>query len=197
MKAIARIALLAVLALTPLAPLDAGPAQAQSAETRLNRGEVVVTIKGKHPIYDIDVSGLVDGTTDQVWDAITTYDRYEDFLPLVTESAVRKRSGNVVQQYVKMTPPWPFHMQWMINECHEEKAAGRLWWRKLDGNVKHEEGYWLVSPHSEGRTKLVYHLQVDPWMDVVPGWVFSLVTRSVMPDIIKGVRKRVKAARGQ
>lgn len=188
-----RLGLLAALTLAPLTALDAGASRADAVETRLERGEIVVSVKGKHPLYNIDVHGVVDGSLEQVWRAITTYDRYEEFLPLVTESALRKRTGPTVHQYVKMTPPWPFHIQWMLNECHEEKPAWRITWRKLDGNVRHEEGYWQLSPLGAGRTRVQYHLTVDPWMDAVPDWVFSMVTQSVMPDVIKGVRKRVKA----
>ena len=161
-------------------------------EQKLERGEVVVQIKQRHPIYDIDVFGHIDGTPDQVWRAITAYDHYDEFLPLVTESALRKRQGNMVHQYVKMNPPWPFTEKWMVNACREDKARGRLSWDQAEGNVRFEKGFWAVTPLGPNKTRLQYHLTVDPWMDSMPGWVVDMVSKTTMPAVINGVRKRVK-----
>ena len=52
---------------------------------QISRGEIVVNYKSKHPVYWLDVYGLVDAPADQVWKAITSYDHYQDFLPLVVK----------------------------------------------------------------------------------------------------------------
>lgn len=176
-------------AFVPFIVTSLTPAQ----EARLAKGEVLVGLVAKHPIYHLDVYGIVDGTPDQVWSVITDYGGYGDFLPLVTESGVQKRQGSVVFQHVKMDPPWPFHDQWMVNECVEKKATWNLSWKMADGNVKMEHGFWQLTPLPGGKTRLQYHLTVDPWMDAMPSWVIEMVTRSVMPDIVKGVHKRVAA----
>lgn len=171
------------------------PAQSQpftrDMEERIQRGEIVVTLINRHPIYHLDVYGAVMAPPHEVWEAITTYDAFREFLPLVSESYLRKRTGQVAHQYIKMNPPWPFHDQWMVNVHTEDKRRWNLSWYQGDGNVKLEHGYWQLTPMTDGRTKLQYHLTVDPWMDQMPGWVVEWVTRSVMPDVVKGVRKRV------
>ena len=178
------------------APGLAPAAQANPAhDQRLAKGEIVVDLISKHPIYHFDVYGVVDGTPEQVWEVITDYHQYRDFLPLVSESNVRKRHNDTVYQYVQMSPPWPFHKQWMVNACKEEKARWTMSWTMSEGNVKLEHGYWRLTPLPDGKTKLQYHLTVDPWMDHVPSWVVETVTRSVMPDIVKGIRKRVATAK--
>ena len=148
-------------------------------------------LKQRHPLYDLDVFGNVDGTTDQAWAAVTAYDAYKDFLPLVTDSSVKKRVGTKVWQYVKMDPPWPFHDQWMVNLNVEQKARGILSWTQDDGNVRFEQGFWAVTAQPKGKSRVQYHLTVDPWMDTMPGWVVEMVTKTVMPNVINGVRKRV------
>lgn len=164
-----------------------------SMEDQVRRGEIVVTLINRHPVYHLDVYGAVTAPPHEVWEAITTYDAYREFLPLVTESYLRKRTGQLAYQYIKMNPPWPFHDQWMVNVHVEDKKRWNLAWTMGDGNVKLEHGFWQLTPLPDGRTKLQYHLTVDPWMDQMPGWVVEWVTRSVMPDIVKGVRKRVAA----
>jgi ribosome-associated toxin RatA of RatAB toxin-antitoxin module len=164
-----------------------------SQEGQISRGEIVVALVNRHPIYHLDVYGAVDAPLDAVWSAITSYDDYKAFLPLVVESAVRKRAGDSVWQHVRMQPPWPLHDHWMVNVNVENRAKGRIAWTMADGNLRFERGYWQVTPMGPNRTKLQYHLTVDPWLDIVPGWLIEFATRSVLPDVIKGTRKRVKA----
>jgi ribosome-associated toxin RatA of RatAB toxin-antitoxin module len=161
-------------------------------EQKLDKGEVVVLVKQRHPVYDLDVFGDIDGTREQVWSAVTSYAQYKDFLPLVTDSALRKREGNRFHQYVKMNPPWPFQEHWMINVNVENKAAWRVSWDEADGSVRYEKGFWEITQGAGTKTRLRYHLTVDPWMDTMPGWVVEMVTKTIMPAVINGVRKRVK-----
>lgn len=161
-------------------------------EQKLEKGEAVALIKQRHPLYDLDVYGHVDGSVDQVWRAVTAYDRYHEFLPLVTESSLRKRVGNVAYQYVRMNPPWPFTEKWMVNAVREDKARGRLSWDQSEGNVRFEKGFWAVTSVGPNKTRVQYHLTVDPWMDAMPGWLVEMTSKTIMPGIVNGVRKRVK-----
>jgi hypothetical protein len=61
-----------------------------------------------------------------------------------------------------------------------------------EGNLRFERGYWQMTPLAEARTRLQYHLTVDPWLDIVPGWLIEFATRTVLPDVIRGVRQRVR-----
>jgi ribosome-associated toxin RatA of RatAB toxin-antitoxin module len=160
-------------------------------DTLIGRGEIVVNYKSQHPVYWLDVYGMIEAPPEVVWKAITTYDRYQDFLPLVVESGVRKRAPNRVWQYVRMRPPWPLHDHWMVNANVEKKASWNLSWTMDDGNLRMEHGYWQITPMGPNRCKLQYHLTVDPWLDIVPSWLVEFATKTVLPDVIKGVRKRV------
>ena len=73
---------------------------------QISRGEIVVNYKSKHPIYWLDVYGLIDAPADQVWKAITSYGRYQDFLPRVVESGVDEQVAGVggVQQSAGRLP---------------------------------------------------------------------------------------------
>lgn len=164
-------------------------------EQKLDKGEVVVMCKQRHPLYDLDVYGNVDGTPEQVWSAVTAYDRYQEFLPLVTTSAIRRKAGNTTYQYVEMDPPWPFHNQWFVNANTEYKAAGRVAFEETEGNVRFERGFWAITSQPGNKTRLQYHLTVDPWMVTMPGWVVEMVTKTIMPNVINGVRKRVRQSR--
>jgi ribosome-associated toxin RatA of RatAB toxin-antitoxin module len=180
----------------PLAPGARAEQLTPEVEARLAKGEVVVLLKSRHPIYYFNVYGVVNAPPDDVWRAITAYDRYNEFLPLVATAELRRRSGNTAWQYLKMDMPWPFIKHWVINENQEDRARGILSFKQAEGNVKLEYGYWQVTPLPDGKTRLLYNLTADPWMDFVPSWLVELVTRQIMPDVIKGVRKRVAADQG-
>lgn len=167
------------------------PTAAQEAQ--IAKGDIIVHHVNRHPIYHLDVYGMIEAPFDAVWSAITEYDEYREYLPLVVESGVKKRAGDTVWQYVKMQPPWPLHAHWMVNVNVENRRRGTITWTMADGNLRFERGYWLITPVGSNRTKLQYHLTVDPWLDIVPPWLVEFATRQVMPDVVKGIRKRVKA----
>ncbi len=172
--------------------ITTNPTAAQEAQ--IARGEIVVAMVNRHPIYHMDVYGTIDAPFDAVWSAVTSYDDYKEFLPLVVESTVRKRAGGATHQYVRMRPPWPLHDHYMVNLNVENRRKGSVAWTMAPGetNLRFERGYWQVNPMGPNRTRLQYHLTVDPWLDIVPGWLVEFATRQVLPDVIKGTRKRVK-----
>ncbi|HEY9720375.1 MAG TPA: SRPBCC family protein, partial [Oscillatoriaceae cyanobacterium] len=100
----------------------------------LQQHDTIVNVTYTQPLYHLDVYGLIQASPDEVWQAITCYDHYDQFLPLVTKSRLRKRDGNVAYQYVRMNPPWPFHVQWMVNANQENKATGSLNFSEASGN---------------------------------------------------------------
>lgn len=171
-------------------PIPARAATDGDLDARLSRGEVVVLMNAKHPIYHFRVYGIVDAPPDRVWKAITSYSNYNEFLPLVTESQLKRRVNHTAYQYLTMSAPWPFIKHWMINENTEDRVHGILSFKQDKGNVKLEYGYWQVWPMPNGKTKLLYNLTADPWMDYVPQWLVGMVTKQFLPDVIKGVRKR-------
>ncbi len=162
-------------------------------DAKIERGEIVVGVINKHPIYHLDVYGAINSSPERIWSAITSYDRYVDFLPLVVESNIKRRASKTTFQYVRMRPPWPLHDHWMVNANVENKPRWNLSWTMADGNLKLEHGYWQLVPMGPNRTRLQYHLTVDPWLDIIPGWLVEFATVQVLPDVIKGVRKRVNA----
>lgn len=176
----------------PKAVISTPPTPRQEAELR--RGEIVVHLVNRHPIYHLDVYGMIDAPSDTVWAAVTSYDAYHHFLPLVVESGVRRRTTGATWQYVKMQPPWPLHAHWMVNINVEDRAAGTVSWTMADGNLRFERGYWHIVSMGPAKTRLQYHLTVDPWLDIVPGWLIEFATRRVLPDVIKGIRARVKSS---
>lgn len=200
---------LAALALVAAASFALAPAPVTAAEVpsivtnptaaqegQIARGEIVVAMVNRHPIYHMDVYGVVDAPFDTVWKAVTSYADYKEFLPLVVDSSVRKRTGAYTDQFVRMQPPWPLHDHFMVNRNVENRAKGMVAWTMTPGgetNLRYERGYWQVNPMGPTKTRLQYHLTVDPWLDIVPGWLVEFATRQVLPDVIKGTRKRCKA----
>lgn len=167
-----------------------------SQEAQLAAGEVVTTFIGAHPVYHLDAYGHVAAPIDKVWASITGYDRYKEFLPMVVESRLVKRQGNKVWQRLVMRPPFPMHDHWVVNLNQEDRANGRLSFGMDDGNLRMEHGYWKLDPLPGGKTKVHYHITVDPWLDVVPQWLIQMGTNQIMPSVIKGVRRRVGAPGG-
>lgn len=162
-----------------------------SQEAAISRGEVVTTFLGAHPVYHLDAYGLVEASQDRVWAIITEYPRYKEFLPMMVESALVRRQGTKAWQRLRIRPPFPLHDHWVVNLNQEDRGRGRLTFGMDDGNLRMEHGYWQLSPGPAGKTRVQYHITVDPWLDIVPTWLVQMATGQIMPGVIKGLRRQV------
>lgn len=92
--------------------------------------------------------------------------------------------------------PWPISNKWYIikidrDETRATEGIYRSSWEMAAGNLRTNQGYWLLEPYSKQRTKATYSLLTDPG-GYVPDSLINIGTTVTMPDIIQAVRRRAK-----
>jgi ribosome-associated toxin RatA of RatAB toxin-antitoxin module len=165
------------------------PIEDPALRSRLERGEVVTELTdGPGGRRDARARALIAAPPEKVWEGITDYARYKEFMPFTTVSDVRRREGDTVWFYTELSFPLK-----TINyeiKLKLDKPRWRVDWTLVDGNIKSNEGSWQLEPHADGKeTYAVYTVFVAAGF-AIPGFVMSKLTQGSLPELLKVVRKR-------
>jgi len=100
----------------------------------------------------------------------------------------------VVYFYSLLDFPWPISNRWYIIKINrdETRAAENIYFDSWDleiGNLKMNQGFWLLEPFGEGCTKTTYQLLIDPG-GRIPKFFIDIGTKVTMPDVIRAVREQ-------
>lgn len=190
--------------LTPcLALLLAGPAHAVPAcgiplsddeKATIHANEVVVRLDraGEATRADVTCLGYVDAPPKKIWDVILSDHDYPKIFPNILVCETRYKKGNIVHTYSMLDYPWPLPDKWTLNEMVLDQAKWHIDFRRLQGTTKEVVGAWSLFPDGP-RTLVSYRVHVDPGLPLVPRWAVELGTKTVAPDIIKGIRRWIAA----
>ena len=85
--------------------------------------------------------------------------------------------------------PFPIGDRRCIVRTIRDRVNFRTRYVMVRGDMKVNEGSWKLEPYGD-RTLATYRTRSDPGLSV-PGFLVSMGTRSVLPDVIEGVRHHV------
>jgi hypothetical protein len=188
-----------IMSVPLLALFGAGPAYAVPAcgytlsdqeKALIAANDVVVRVDraGEATRADITCLGYVDAPPKKIWDVILSESDYPKIYPNILVCETRYKKGNIAHVYSMLDYPWPLPDKWTLNEMVLDQPHWRIDFKRLAGTTKEVIGAWALYP--DGRRTLVsYRVHIDPGLPLVPGWVIELGTKSLAPDIIKGIRK--------
>lgn len=131
---------------------------------------------------------LVAAPPERVWEAITDYAHYKDFMPYTTVSEVRRREGDTVWFYSELAFPM-YTIRYEI-KLVLRKSEWAVEWTLVEGNLKTNEGSWKLEPHGADETYVVYACAITPGFAVL-GYLFNKLTQGSLPALIGALRKRV------
>jgi len=156
---------------------------------RLETGEIVTELTdGPGGRKDARAKVLIAATPEKVWAAITDFENYKEFMPLTTVSRVKKREGNDVWFYSELNLTLK-----TINyeiKLTLDKPAWKIDWTLVEGNIKANDGGWLLEPYGDGETYAEYKAFVAVGFSV-PSFIGNKITQGSLPQILGAVRKRV------
>jgi ribosome-associated toxin RatA of RatAB toxin-antitoxin module len=140
------------------------------------------------------VQGAVEATAEEVWQVITDYEHYTEFMPRTEKAEVRKRELNRVTYFSYLGMPWP--IEDVAYVCDADLAPDHLGveFRMAPGSgkgVKRFTGSWKLEP-MVGKTMVTYTLFFEPERGYAP-WLFDLGTKHSLAKVIQAVRKRIAA----
>jgi ribosome-associated toxin RatA of RatAB toxin-antitoxin module len=174
-------------------------AESKTSEERraaLERGEIVMDLK-QHPatkVYLPTGQCLVEASMDEVWNIITDFDTFQEYLPHVVyyRPVCWKDNRLLVDCRVKVAGlGFEYRLAYDINE-HEHAT----YWYFVSGPIRDSQGYWRIEPYDARRVLVTYTTTLDVGR-AMPGFLERYLAKSTFPDIFNSLKKRVKELKAQ
>jgi len=204
MCGLAVFAVIAVFAASSSQALDVKSPGADWTEV-YRRGELVIFTKDMKPDHKIIAVSEVDASPETVFNVVSDFEHYQDFMPYVEESRVLSRKNNrEVITYARIAPPfvserdYPLQVM-MARGSPSNGGVFKVGWTarpeaqpEIEGvvRVKLNEGSWVAEPLDGGRrTRLTYTLLTNPG-GLIPDFVVNLSNTVAIPELFEAVKKR-------
>jgi uncharacterized protein YndB with AHSA1/START domain len=129
----------------------------------------------------------IAASPDEVFDAITDYDSFPDWIGAVYETDVTERDKDGLGEVVKFVADGKVRKIRYTLRYHYDRP-GRIWWDFLDGEgIKQMDGEWSIEEDGQG-AKATYKVGVDAGRGI-PGPVVGRTNKQT----IAAVNKELKA----
>ncbi len=131
----------------------------------LRQGEVV--LEGEKGEYVARI--LIDTSVDQVWQVLTDYENFEQFLPGVASSELLENNGDrKVTEQINQVNTFIFSTEARVRLAVTESYPQTINFDFVDGDLASLEGNWLLEPVSPtsfqppNRVLVTHRVQVQP-----------------------------------
>jgi uncharacterized protein YndB with AHSA1/START domain len=191
---------LACVLLASLAQAESGWVADPQVQQRLTRGEIVVeaatAAQADQPRGRVRAAVLIKARPEAIWAVITDCREALKFVPGLR--LCRRIDGAPDGRWV--TVEQEINYSWLLPTVHNVLRADcdplrRIDFHRLSGDLKQEEGTWLLTPTPGGSATLVeYEMSLDPgfW---TPQWLINRTLRKDVPGALAGLRERVEHPR--
>ncbi len=131
---------------------------------------------------------VIDAPIEKVFQTISDYDHYAEFLPEVKRIHTSDRKGNEVKVHyeveVMKTIRYTLKMQ--------EHAPNRVQWTFVEGEVmKDNHGSWTLEEAGEGKTKATYSIEMKLGA-LVPNTIVKALVENSLPKMLDAFKKRAE-----
>ena len=143
-------------------PVDKLPVLERAA---LREGKVILL--GEDGQYTCRI--LVNGSMDTVWQVLTDYDNFEQFLPSVTESELVEQNGDrKVFEQINKIKTFIFTTKSRVRIAVTESYPQTIMFESVEGDLDTMDGKWLLEPVSPypsappNQVLITHQVQVTP-----------------------------------
>ena len=164
---------------------------------RLSEREVVVqsaaAVDPGHPQGRVRAAVLIRARPEVVWAVMTDCQQLVQFVPGLEQC--RRVDGSAdgrwedFEQVVRYS--WFLPAVRYVFRADYDRPQ-RVDFHRISGDLKEEQGRWLLTPTADGAATVVEHeMYVDPgfW---IPQWLVSRALRKDVPAALAGLRERVE-----
>ncbi len=132
----------------------------------------------------------INAPREKVFDTISDYERYPEFLPEVKRIKTSNRRGAEVDVHYEVelvkTIKYTVHLK--------EERPSKLSWTFVDGELmKDNRGGWVLDDLGNGTTKATYTVEVTLGA-LVPKTIVNALVDTSLPKLLENFKKRAEAA---
>jgi ribosome-associated toxin RatA of RatAB toxin-antitoxin module len=131
---------------------------------------------------------VIDAPPEKIFQVITDYDRYAEFLPEVRRISTSDRKGNEVKVHYEIdvvkTIKYTLKM--------DEQPPHRVQWSFVQGEfMKDNRGSWTLESAGEGKTKATYSIEMKLGA-LVPNAIVKALVETSLPKMLEAFKKRAE-----
>ncbi|MBZ4333344.1 SRPBCC family protein [Corallococcus interemptor] len=131
----------------------------------------------------------INAPVEKVFDVITNYDRYGEFLPEVKKISTSQRQGNTVQVHYEVDVVKRIRYTIRVTE----ERPKRMSWTFVEGEVmKDNKGSWTLEPEGEGKTRATYNVEMALGA-LIPKAIINTLTETQLPKMLEAFKRRAEA----
>lgn len=132
---------------------------------------------------------VINAPVEKVFDVITQYERYPEFLPEVKEVRAANRQGNTLELHYKVEVMKTVRYSIRVTE----ERPRRMVWTFIEGEVmKDNKGSWVLEPEGEGKTRATYTVEMALGL-LVPKAVVNALVDTSLPKMLDAFKRRAEA----
>jgi coenzyme Q-binding protein COQ10 len=132
---------------------------------------------------------VINSPPERVFDVISDYERYPEFLSEVKSIRTSGRQGNQVSIHYEVHVMK--HIRYTLRMT-EDRPRG-LKWTFVEGEVmKDNTGGWVLEPLPDGKTKATYSVDVALGL-LVPRPLVTAMVESSLPKMLESFKKRIES----
>ncbi|MBZ4421700.1 type II toxin-antitoxin system RatA family toxin [Myxococcus sp. RHSTA-1-4] len=133
---------------------------------------------------------VINAPVEKVFDVITQYERYPEFLPEVKEIRTSNRQGGQVDVHYKVDVVKTIRYSIRVNEERPKRMA----WSFIEGEMmKDNKGSWVLEPEGEGKTRATYTVEMALGA-LVPKAIVNALVDSSLPKMLDAFKRRAEGA---
>ena len=134
---------------------------------------------------------VINAPVEKVFDVITQYDRYGEFLKEVKKVTSSNRKGNECDVNYEVdvikTIKYTVHMK--------ETKPSKVEWSFVNGEfMKDNRGSWTLEDAGGGKTKATYAIEMKLG-PLVPGSIVKALTENQLPKMLEAFKSRAETAK--
>jgi ribosome-associated toxin RatA of RatAB toxin-antitoxin module len=132
---------------------------------------------------------VVNAPPEKVFDIVTAYDRYPEWLPEVKRIHTSGRTGDEVKVHYEVD----FKIKTIrYTILAREERPKRMSWSFVEGEVmKDNKGSWVLEQEGEGRTRVTYSAEVAVG-PLVPKSILNALVDQSLPKMLEAVKRRAE-----
>jgi len=133
---------------------------------------------------------VIDAPPERVFDVISDYESYPEFLSEVKSIRTSERKGNQVLIHYEVDVIKRIHYTLRMTE---DRPRG-LQWTFVEGDLmKDNRGGWVLEPLADGKkTNAIYSVEVALGL-LVPRPLVTAMVESSLPKMLESFKKRVES----
>jgi len=132
---------------------------------------------------------VINAPIEKVFDVITQYEKYAEFLSEVKEVRTSNRQGNEVNVHYKVDVMKT--IKYTIRS--KEERPTRMSWTFVEGEfMKDNKGSWVLEPAGEGKTKATYSVEMALGA-LVPKSIVTALVETSLPKMMDAFKRRAES----